>query len=111
MERWTVPATGWWDEVNPMALEPATLEHSGVELMAHPASSCAGQPACPLHNRSVHSMRAMDQHWRSDNGIIERICEHGVGHPDIDQYHYWLATMGKRDADAMFSHGCDGCCR
>lgn len=91
------------------ALEPAQLEHSDVELMAHPASSCAGQWACPLHNRSVHPMRAMTQMWREDRGLIERVCEHGCAHPDPDQYEFWLVTMGKKKADAEMSHSCDGC--
>jgi hypothetical protein len=32
---------------------------------------------------------------------MERICEHGIGHPDPDQI--------MRD-EAGWVHGCDGCC-
>lgn len=43
-------------------------------------------------------------HWRPDRGIMERVCEHGVGHPDPDdvkvQAGGWTETI----------HGCDGCC-
>lgn len=93
--------------------EPALLEHSDVEIMAHTAAACAGQVACPIHNRSVHSMRAMTQHWRGDRGIIERICEHGTGHPDPDQYAFWVYGMGEEHADAEMVHGCcaERCCR
>lgn len=79
------------------------LEHNdtGVLLNVHSANACAGEH-CTVHNRSDHSMRAFPQHWRSDRGIMERICPHGVGHPDPDSpwdegSHEWV-------------HGCDGCC-
>lgn len=91
-------------------LEPVLLEHTDHEIMAHPASACAGQSACPLHNRSVHALRAMSQHWRGDRGIIERVCEHDIGHPDPDQWDYWVATLGKKGAGAESTHACDGCC-
>lgn len=39
-----------------------------------------------------------DSHWRDDRSFMERICPHGVGHPDPDDEH----------ADPI--HGCDGCC-
>lgn len=91
--------------------EFALLEHSNVEVIAHSPESCAGQRACPIHKRSVHPMRAMAQHWRGDRGIMERICEHGVGHPDPDQYEFWVATKGILTADAEMVHGCCGCCR
>jgi hypothetical protein len=35
----------------------------------------------------------------------ERICEHGVGHPDPDDVGYWAG----RGYD-ITRHGCDGCC-
>jgi hypothetical protein len=81
-----------------MMKDLATLEHSLAVLIAHAPSVCAGQP-CALHNRTDHHMRAFPQHWRADRGIIERICPHGVGHPDPD------------DKWADDGHGCDGCCK
>lgn len=65
----------------------------------HDATACAGQP-CVIHNPSEHSMRAFPTHWRGDIGIMERICPHGVGHPDPDDRPL-VSTV----------HGCDGCCR
>lgn len=49
----------------------------------------------------------MPQHFRSDNGLMERICEHGIGHPDFDSLPYFE----ERGID-MSVHGCCGvCCR
>lgn len=71
----------------------------------HDASQCEGRP-CVIHAPSDHSMRDFPTHWRGDRGIMERICPHGVGHPDPDDQAY-LASIGHRDG----VHGCDGCCR
>ena len=73
------------------------LEHSNVFLMGHNLRSCIGN-YCTLHNRSDHHMRHMPQNWREDAGFMERICEHGVGHPDPDEI------------NPKVVHGCDGCC-
>jgi hypothetical protein len=76
----------------------AALEHSGERLAnVHDPAGCAGR-ACTIHNPSNHHMRAWPQHWRGDRGLVERICPHGVGHPDPDE----VATDT--------THGCDGCC-
>lgn len=40
--------------------------------------------------------------WRDDTGVMERVCAHGVGHPDPDQP--WPA------GDWRWVHGCCGCC-
>jgi hypothetical protein len=88
----------------------AKLEHSPVIIKAHAPGKCAGEH-CTLHNRSDHKMRAFMQHWRDDRGLMERICPHGVGHPDPDQREYLVKRYGKERASAEFVHGCDGCCR
>jgi len=95
---------------SPLGWEEAKLEHSPVLLMAHPPGKCAGEH-CTLHNRSDHPMRAFMQHWRDDRGLMERICTHGVGHPDPDQWDYLVQRYGERRAHSEFVHGCDGCCR
>lgn len=69
----------------------------GQRIYAHAQEVCADQP-CTIHNPTPHHMVTWDQNWRSDRSIMERICKHGVGHPDPDD----LTT------DTM--HGCDGCC-
>lgn len=44
--------------------------------------------------------------WRDDTKVMERICAHGVGHPDPD-----ARAFAERQGDAWFGvHGCDGCC-
>jgi hypothetical protein len=73
----------------------------------HPESACAGQSACPLHNPSDHHMRGWEVVWRDDRGILERLCPHGIGHPDPDQFPYWDAN----GMEAEGVHGCDLCCK
>jgi hypothetical protein len=47
---------------------------------------------------------AVNQIIRDDwGGIVEDICEHGIGHPNKE----WLKKHGK-ECDNI--HGCDGCC-
>lgn len=49
-------------------------------------------------------------HWRFDRGIMERICPHGVGHPDKDGLAFIGRALGKERAEAEAVHGCCGCC-
>jgi len=67
-------------------------------------NTCA--TACVIHNPSDHHMRYWPLHWRNDRGIFERICTHGVGHPDPDQFYYWKGS----NQEWQTVHGCDGCC-
>jgi hypothetical protein len=85
-----------------MEMEVVQLENSDVTIKAHSPSVCAAQ-YCTVHNRSNHSMRSFPQHWRADRAIMERICTHGVGHPDPDEY---KLLHSKYEG----VHGCDGCC-
>lgn len=63
--------------------------------------------ACVIHNPQPHRMRYWPLHWREDRGIFERLCpQHGVGHPDPDQFPYWSST----EQDWQQVHGCCGCC-
>ena len=78
-------------------MELVTLENSDEQLYTHPDFACTGQ-SCTIHNRSNHSMRSFPQHWRTDLAIMERICSHGLGHPDPDEY------------KLNIRHDCDGCC-
>ena len=74
------------------------LEHTKERIRCHKRESCVGGVCC-IHKRTDHAMRSWPQHWRDDRGIMERICPHGVGHPDPDD------SLG-----AGGVHGCDGCC-
>ena len=43
--------------------------------------------------------------WRvvkRETGLVELVCEHGVGHPSLRLSPPWRAFDGV--------HGCDGCC-
>lgn len=71
----------------------------------HPPGKCAGQ-ACMIHNPSDHHMRGWPLNWRDDKRVMERICPHGVGHPDPDSAAF-LASVGEQGRTL---HGCDGCC-
>ena len=85
--------------------ETVTVE--GITLVnVHPSCMCAHRH-CVIHNPSEHSMRGWTLVWRDDRGIFERICEHGVGHCDPDQFDYWREI----GAEYMGIHGCDGCCQ
>lgn len=79
---------------------------NGKELFnVHDESSCTGRD-CIIHSPTEHHMVEWQLHWRNDRGIFERICEHGIGHPDPDQFDYWAETGQLHVA----FHGCDFCC-
>jgi hypothetical protein len=80
------------------------LENSDIVFWTHPASQCMGE-YCTIHKRSNHSMRSLPQSFRWDRGLMERICTHGVGHPDPDD----IKLLGEHGW-AEEVHGCDGCC-
>jgi len=82
---------------------PVTLP-GGERMYAHAEDRCT--PPCPIHSPSEHSMRGFPLHWRGDRGIMERICPHGVGHPDPDTLAYIDPDGSKMEG----VHGCDGCC-
>jgi len=78
------------------------LEHSSISINCHNNSTCLGQ-YCTVHNRSDHHMRGWSQFWRPDRSIMMRVCTHGIGHPDPDEYRI---VQGLDEG----IHGCDGCC-
>jgi hypothetical protein len=100
----------------------ATVLPSSVQAMVvHDADACAGRE-CVIHAPTDHPMRGFRLHWRADRGIFERLCPHGIGHPDPDQQAYWR-EQAETDPDllgnhvdpdehvsARMIHGCDGCC-
>lgn len=81
----------------------AGLENSNTKLLAHEEGECKSDNACAIHNRTDHHMRSFKQFYRFDRGIMERICSHGIGHPDPDDI---KIITGSDDG----AHGCDGCC-
>jgi predicted house-cleaning noncanonical NTP pyrophosphatase (MazG superfamily) len=87
-----------------------TVLPDGYQLRHHMREECRGHH-CPLHDPSDHALKDAPLHWRSDRGLMERICTHGVGHPDPDDLAYKALLLGQDDAGAEAVHGCCGCCR
>lgn len=79
---------------------------TGQDIWVHTKEDCKG-PNCVIHNPSNHSMKDWPTNWRQDRYMMERICPHGVGHPDPDDRAY-VASINPKYADGV--HGCDGCC-
>lgn len=71
----------------------------------HAKRLCA--PPCPFHAPSDHPLKDATMAIRYDKqALVERICEHGVGHDDPDSVAY-MQAQGHTWAGV---HGCDGCC-
>lgn len=66
-------------------------------VRVHSILKCARQWCC-IHKPSNHHMVTWDQNWRPDAAFMERLCPHGIGHPDPDEINGPLV------------HSCDGCC-
>lgn len=105
------PMTDPEDERREMWAGPATDATWGIDqgqtvlTNVHPESACAGSP-CVLHNPSDHHMARWPTLWRGDKGLMERMCDHGVGHPDPDD----MAFHVSHGREFLGVHGCDGCC-
>ena len=71
----------------------------------HHRDLCKGYH-CPFHNPSDHPLKDAPINIRGDKGgLVERICEHGVGHDDPDSVAYFH-RQGETWAGI---HGCCGC--
>lgn len=99
-----------------VVLDHAATRWLGVQttgphvLRTHGPTQCLGE-FCTIHNPSEHHMRTWPMNWRSDRGIMERLCpDRGIGHPDPDDMAYWR-RRDPENAWAQAIHGCDGCCR
>ena len=79
---------------------------SGQVLRIHSKDECAGTP-CPFHAPSNHHMVTWAKNWRGDWALVERLCEHGIGHPDPDSVAY---LERRHDFSMLTDHRCDGCC-
>lgn len=94
-------------------MQRSTLEHNTDEngvFWTHSAKDCMFPERCAVHNRSDHIMRGFPQLWRSDRALMERLCPHGIGHPDPDHLYFVRMTHGEDTARTEGIHGCDGCC-
>jgi hypothetical protein len=78
-----------------------------ITVKTHRASDCV--PPCSLHSPS-HHMADWPMVLRADKYmLVERICEHGVGHPDPDSFNF--IKLQREGCDNLIEHTCDGCCR
>lgn len=78
-------------------------------LKTHGPGQCSGE-FCSIHNPSDHPLKDSPFNWRADRGLLERVCDHGVGHPDPDGLAHLARLKGKEFASVESVHGCDGCC-
>jgi len=69
----------------------------------HDRADC--EPPCPFHAPSDHLMKDWTPLIR-ETALVERICPHGVGHPDPDS----VAYFARHGTPGLGMHGCDGCC-
>ncbi len=88
----------------PPLADAIAAEMSVGDRCYHDAQRCAGHP-CPFHAPSDHKMATWPRNLRA-SGLTERICAHGIGHPDPDS----LAWMERIGLHGYEMHGCDGCC-
>lgn len=83
----------------------------GMVMRTHPRSRCAGD-FCSVHNPSDHPLKDAPRNWRSDRGLMERICPCGTNHPDPDDIEFTRRIRGDRAAHIRSIHGCcpETCC-
>jgi hypothetical protein len=85
--------------------------YDGSMLRTHPEVVCSGR--CSIHNPSSHPLNTAPLNWRADRHLMERICDHGIGHPDPDDLAYKKRMLSAEVylSHAYGIHGCDGCCQ
>lgn len=89
---------------------PVTLDVRPAGLVIHNPVLCKGT-FCPFHNPSPHHMVNWPIFVRVDKDYLtERLCPHGIGHPDPDSVAFFIRSWGEQDGGAMGIHGCDRCC-
>lgn len=47
---------------------------------------------------------------RRETGLIEHVCEHGIGHPNVGSMARLDEIYGPGSDGSWGVHGCDGCC-
>lgn len=105
----------YYDEkftVESAAVGPYGVQVKGpITINVHRKSQCTGRHCC-IHNPSNHPLKDAPMNWRADKGIMERICEHGIGHDDPDDVAFQKSIFKGPFEHMKYigSHGCDGCC-
>lgn len=91
----------------------ATPGAFGKIIWHHRAQDCSalrdGESFCPFHRPSLHPMIEEPMYLR-ETGLIERMCRHGVGHPDPDSADFQDRRRG-HEPGTWNTHGCDGYCQ
>lgn len=88
---------------------------NGETLKTHRKDACTGPP-CVIHSPSDHPLKGAPLFWRPERMLMERVCEHGVHHPDPDDRSHWERRIGddpisRGFLDLRIEHeDCDGCC-
>lgn len=78
----------------------------------HEHSPDCDQFGCSIHAPSLHHMRNWPTNFRADHfGLMERICDHGIGHPDPDALGFIARETDPVFAKMVAIHGCCGCCK
>jgi hypothetical protein len=86
---------------------PDVTDADGRPVGTHSIDVCAGR-TCPVHNPSDHPLAAAPLRYRQGRaGLLDRVCGHGLAHPDPDATAHFAAADGR----AAGPHRCDGCCR
>jgi hypothetical protein len=106
-----------WSPTNPgrTDLPPVAIYPEWIVDSLHADGDCYPE-LCALHGPSDHDMVGWPINVRVDRpfSLIERICEHGTGHPDPDSLAYverrWVEYGRPKMAEVEGWHGCDGCC-
>lgn len=124
--RWLCRLVGWWEigfyertidwENRIYVWGEDFTDGAGKKLRVHEANEdCAN--GCCIHNPSQHSLKDAPLVWRVAGPFdfkpshMERMCVHGVGHPDPDALAYLHRSGEQSLSDVLATHGCDGCCR
>lgn len=81
------------------------MKDGSILYNVHAQSACADTP-CWIHNPTDYHMKEWPM-IRRGSGLLERQCEHGIGHPDIDSLWFFKHI---EHIEGMGVHGCDGCC-
>lgn len=94
--------TGWYTSLY------ENDKYIGELVNTHNPRLCEGR-GCAIHNHpSGHRLNMQPMVWANENGeaVLERICVHGIHHPDADSAVY-LESVGQ---EYLNEHDCDGCC-
>jgi len=89
--------------------ETVALDDGVTLTNVHNRLACEGE-YCSIHHPSDHPLNKMPRKFK--DGIVMRVCSHGVNHPDPDALAWAQRTFGAAYADTLTEHGCCGsrCC-